>query len=92
VCTYTTANNYARGHYTTGKEIVNRVLGLISKLAGNCTGLQGLLVFNAVGGGTGSSLGALLLERLSVGGKRRGSATWSIGCRSGHGSHHSKFL
>jgi tubulin alpha len=28
--------------------------------------LQGFLVFNAVGGGTGSGLGALLLERLSV--------------------------
>ncbi len=31
-----------------------------------CTGLQGFLVFNAVGGGTGSGLGSLLLERLSV--------------------------
>ena len=31
-----------------------------------CAGLQGFLVFNAVGGGTGSGLGSLLLERLSV--------------------------
>merc|ERR1711966_459624 len=31
-----------------------------------CTGLQGFMVFNAVGGGTGSGLGSLLLERLSV--------------------------
>merc|ERR1712168_597111 len=30
------------------------------------TGLQGFLVFSSVGGGTGSGLGALLLERLSV--------------------------
>ncbi|CAN7125475.1 unnamed protein product [Brassica rapa subsp. narinosa] len=36
------------------------------KLADNCTGLQGFLVFNAVGGGTGSGVGSLLLERLSV--------------------------
>ena len=36
------------------------------KLADNCTGLQGFLVFSAVGGGTGSGLGSLLLERLSV--------------------------
>jgi len=28
--------------------------------------LQGFFVFNAVGGGTGSGLGSLLLERLSV--------------------------
>ena len=38
----------------------------IRKLADNCTGLQGFLVFHAVGGGTGSGLGSLLLERLSV--------------------------
>ena len=49
-----------------GKEIVDLCLDRIRKLADNCTGLQGFLVFNAVGGGTGSGLGLLLLERLSV--------------------------
>ena len=34
------ANNYARGHYTIGKEIVDLVLDRIRKLADNCTGLQ----------------------------------------------------
>ena len=37
------ANNYARGHYTIGKEIVDLVLDRIRKLADNCTGLQGFL-------------------------------------------------
>ena len=60
------ANNYARGHYTIGKEIVDLCLDRIRKLADNCTGLQGFLIYHAVGGGTGSGLGALLLERLSV--------------------------
>merc|ERR1712195_394980 len=60
------ANNFARGHYTVGKEIVDLALDRIRKLADQCTGLQGFLVFNAVGGGTGSGLGSLLLERLSV--------------------------
>ena len=60
------ANNYARGHYTIGKEIVDLVLDRLRKLADNCTGLQGFMCFNAVGGGTGSGLGSLLLERLSV--------------------------
>lgn len=60
------ANNYARGHYTVGKEIVDTALDRIRKLADNCTGLQGFLVFSSVGGGTGSGLGSLLLERLSV--------------------------
>jgi len=42
------ANNYARGHYTVGKEIVDLALDRLRKLADQCTGLQGFLVFNAV--------------------------------------------
>ena len=53
-------------YVSVGKEIVDLCLDRIRKLADNCTGLQGFLVFNAVGGGTGSGLGSLLLERLSV--------------------------
>ena len=34
------ANNYARGHYTIGKEIIDLVLDRIRKLADQCTGLQ----------------------------------------------------
>ncbi|KAE9619808.1 putative tubulin [Lupinus albus] len=60
------ANNFARGHYTVGKEVEELCLNRIRKIADNCTGLQGFLVFNAAGGGTGSGLGSLLLERLSV--------------------------
>ncbi|KAF6145625.1 hypothetical protein GIB67_018731 [Kingdonia uniflora] len=44
------ANNFSRGHYTIGKEIVDLCLDRIQKLAGNCTGLQGFLVFNVFGG------------------------------------------
>jgi tubulin alpha len=60
------ANNYARGHYTIGKEIIEITMERIRKLSENCSGLQGFLVFHSVGGGTGSGLGSLLLERLSV--------------------------
>ena len=37
------ANNFARGHYTIGKEIVDLVLDRLRKLADNCTGLQGFI-------------------------------------------------
>ncbi|KAJ1913160.1 alpha-tubulin [Mycoemilia scoparia] len=60
------ANNYARGHYTIGKELIDTVLDRIRRLADSCVGLQGFLVFHSFGGGTGSGFGALLLERLSV--------------------------
>nr|XP_025742490.1 tubulin alpha-1B chain-like [Callorhinus ursinus] len=60
------ANNYARGHYTIGKEITDLVLDRIRKLADQCTGLQAFLVFHSFGGGTGSGFTSLLMERLSV--------------------------
>jgi len=60
------ANNYARGHYTIGKEIIDVVLDRIRKLADQCTSLQGFLIFHSFGGGTGSGFASLLMERLSV--------------------------
>ncbi|XP_035734959.1 tubulin alpha-1 chain-like isoform X2 [Vespa mandarinia] len=60
------ANNYARGHYTVGKEIVDVVLDRVRKLVDQCTGLQGFLIFHSFGGGTGSGFTSLLMERLSV--------------------------
>lgn len=72
------ANNYARGHYTIGKEIVDSVLDRIRKLADACTGLQGFLVFHATGGGTGSGLGSLLLERLSIDYGRKSKLSFAI--------------
>ncbi|KAG7461646.1 hypothetical protein MATL_G00193340 [Megalops atlanticus] len=60
------ANNYARGHYTIGKEIVDSVLDRIRKMSDRCTGLQGFLIFHSFGGGTGSGFTSLLMERLSV--------------------------
>lgn len=60
------SNNYARGHYTVGKELIDQVLDKVRHVADNCAGLQGFLVFHSFGGGTGSGFGALLMERLSV--------------------------
>lgn len=60
------ANNYARGHYTVGKEIVETVLDKIRRVADNCQSLQGFLIYHSFGGGTGSGFGSLLLERLAT--------------------------
>ncbi|CAE7194622.1 TUBA [Symbiodinium sp. CCMP2592] len=74
------ANNFARGHYTIGKEIVDLVLDRIRKLADNCTGLQGFCVYNACGGGTGSGLGCLMLERLSVDYGKKSKISFTVWC------------
>ena len=59
-------------------QIVDSVLDRIRKLSDNCTGLQGFLVFHATGGGTGSGLGSLLLERLSVDYGRKSKLSFAI--------------
>lgn len=59
------ANNYARGHYTAGQEILEPTLNAIRKIVDQCSGLQGFLIFHSFGGGTGSGFGALLMESLS---------------------------
>ena len=60
------ALSHARGHYTIGKEIVDLVLDRIRKLAEQCSGLQGFLIFLSFGGRTGSGFTSLLMERLSM--------------------------
>ena len=58
-------SNFARGHYRLGRRIIDECMNQIRRLSDDCEGLQGFLFFNSVGGGTGSGLGALLLEHLS---------------------------
>uniref|UniRef100_A0A8C5U301 Tubulin alpha chain n=1 Tax=Malurus cyaneus samueli TaxID=2593467 RepID=A0A8C5U301_9PASS len=67
-----------RGHYTIGKEIIDLVLDRIRKLADQCTGLQGFLVFHSFGGGTGSGFTSLLMERLSVDYGKKSKLEFSI--------------
>ena len=60
------ANNYARGHYTIGKEQIDVAMDKVRRLADQTNGLQGFLVFHSFGGGTGSGFSSLLMERLSL--------------------------
>lgn len=58
------ANNYGRGYYTVGREMVDLALDRVRKVAENCPQLQGFIVFRSFGGGTGSGFGNLMLEGL----------------------------
>jgi len=60
------ANNFARGHYTVGKELMDVVNDRVRKMVDNSENVQGFIVNHAVGGGTGSGMGMLILERLAV--------------------------
>jgi tubulin alpha len=59
------ANNFARGRYTIGKEVIDNITDRIRKLADNCSGLAAFTVFHATGGGTGSGLNSLVLEHIA---------------------------
>ena len=72
------ANNYARGHYTVGKEKVDQCMDKIRKLSDQCSGLQGFLIFRSFGGGTGSGFASLLMERLSVDYGKKSKLEFSI--------------
>ena len=48
------------------------------KLADQCTGLQGFLIFHSFGGGTGSGFTSLLMERLSVDYGKRSKLEFSV--------------
>ncbi|XP_072035730.1 tubulin alpha chain-like [Amphiura filiformis] len=60
------ANNYARGHHSIGRAMMDEVLDKIRKMADQCSCIQGFLIYHSVGGGTGSGFGSLLQERLSA--------------------------
>ena len=60
------SKNYAKGYYTIGTNMINTSMNKIRKLAENCSNLGGFVFTNAVGGGTGSGLGSLLLENICI--------------------------
>lgn len=59
-----TGNNFAKGFYTEGAELMERVLEVVRKQTENCDLLQGFQILHSVGGGTGSGMGSLLINNL----------------------------
>merc|ERR1711887_350775 len=57
-------NNWAKGHYTEGAELVDSVLDVVRKEAESCDCLQGFQLTHSLGGGTGSGLGTLLVSKI----------------------------
>ena len=53
-------NNWAKGYYTQGNEIINETMDVIRKEIEKCDMLQGYHITHSLGGGTGSGLGILL--------------------------------
>ena len=56
-------NNWAKGHYTEGAELIDSVLDVVRKEAESCDCLQGFQVTHSLGGGTGAGMGTLLISK-----------------------------
>merc|ERR1712012_552653 len=71
-------NNWAKGHYTEGAEIVEDVIDITRKEAekGDC--VQGFQIFHSLGGGTGSGMGTLLLLKIRDAYPDRITCTYSV--------------
>merc|ERR1712060_350414 len=57
-------NNWAKGHYTEGAELVDSVLDVVRKESEGCDCLQGFQLTHSLGGGTGSGMGTLLISKI----------------------------
>ena len=59
-----TGNNWAKGYYTKGSELIDSAMDAVRKEVEDCDCLQGFQLMHSLGGGTGSGMGNLLLSRI----------------------------
>jgi tubulin beta len=71
-------NNWAKGHYTEGAELVDSVLDVVRKEAEGCECLQGFQITHSLGGGTGAGMGTLLLSKIREEFPDRMMSTFSV--------------
>lgn len=71
-------NNWAKGHYTEGADLVESCLDIVRREAETCEVLQGFQVTHSLGGGTGSGLGTLLVSKIREEYPDRMMCTYSV--------------
>ncbi|KAF0981267.1 hypothetical protein FDP41_012527 [Naegleria fowleri] len=71
-------NNWAKGFYTDGTELIEEIIDTIRKESELCDSLQGFQLTHSLGGGTGSGLGTLLVSKIKEEFPDRMLATFSV--------------
>ncbi|KAK9450362.1 Tubulin/FtsZ, GTPase domain-containing protein [Limtongia smithiae] len=71
-------NNWAKGFYTEGAELMEPIMDIVRREAENTDSLQGFQITHSLGGGTGSGLGTLLLTKIREEFPDRMLATYSV--------------
>ncbi|XP_054641607.1 tubulin beta-1 chain isoform X1 [Dunckerocampus dactyliophorus] len=57
-------NNWAKGHYTEGAELIEQVIDRVRNESESCDCLQGFQLVHSLGGGTGSGMGTLIINKI----------------------------
>ena len=57
-------NNWGKGFYTDGAELMDEIIDCVRKEAEGCHSLQGFQLCHSMGGGTGSGLGSLFMTKI----------------------------
>jgi tubulin beta len=57
-------NNWAKGYYTEGAELLENLLEVVRHEAEGCDSLQGFQMVHSLGGGTGSGMGSLIVSKV----------------------------
>lgn len=65
------ANNYGRGYYTVGAEMIGQTLDQIRSVVETCNLFQGFIIYHSLGGGTGSGFCSNLINQISNEYKKR---------------------
>ncbi len=71
-------NNWAKGHYTEGAELIDSVLDVVRKEAESCDCMQGFQLTHSMGGGTGAGMGTLLISKIREEYPDRVMSTYSV--------------
>lgn len=59
-----TGNNWAKGRYTDGLEMMDAAFDIIRKEAEGCDQLQGFQILHSIGGGCGSGMGTAVMDQI----------------------------
>lgn len=71
-------NNWAKGYYTEGAELMEPVLDAVRREVEQTDSLQGFQIAHSLGGGTGSGMGTLLMSRIRDEYSDRMISTYSV--------------
>lgn len=72
------ANNWARGYNVEGERVIDQIMNTIDSAVEKTKALQGFLITHSLGGGSGSGLGALIIERLRAAYPKKKIFTFSV--------------